>query len=209
MRFLLSSSDMYDNEICGADCGEDSQNRLIFRVFRLISAVFWVFRVPLTPSFVADAREQSAALPRVPACGKRQIAPEANDRYSVPYESGAGHRYHISYKIEQIKYNIWFLFFLRLFSSVGLWGRSWGNCGVKRRSFIGYDRSFALPARDTLASSRYSLCLPRKTPRLCQTNAPPKHDRFQIAPGIFIVLFCILRLRQYFLLGRLRPPCSE
>ena len=26
-----------------------------------------------------DAREQSAALPRVPACGKRQIAPSAND----------------------------------------------------------------------------------------------------------------------------------
>ena len=54
MRFLLSSSDMYDNEICGADCGEDSQNRLIFRVFRLFSAIFWVFRVPLTPSFVGS-----------------------------------------------------------------------------------------------------------------------------------------------------------
>ena len=39
---------------CGVNCGEDSQNRLIFRVFRLISAVFEVFRVPLTPSFVGS-----------------------------------------------------------------------------------------------------------------------------------------------------------
>ena len=54
MRFWSLSSDMYDNVICGADCGEDRQNRLIFRVFRLISAVFEVFRVPLTPSFVGS-----------------------------------------------------------------------------------------------------------------------------------------------------------
>ena len=45
---------MYDNMICGADCGEDSQNRLNFRVFWLISAAFEVFRVPLTPSFVGS-----------------------------------------------------------------------------------------------------------------------------------------------------------
>ena len=84
------------------------------------------------------------------------------------------HGYHILYKECVSKYNIWFLFFLRLFSPFGLWGKLWGNCGGKRRSFIGYNQFFALPARDTLASSPYSLCLRRKTLRLCQTNAPPK-----------------------------------
>ena len=158
MRFCSLPSDMYDNEICGVDCGEDRQNRLIFRVFRLISAIFGVFRVPLTPSFVADA-----------------IAPSANNRYSVPYESSyPSQLYHILYKECASKYNIWFLFYLRLFSPFGLWGELWGNCGGKRRSFIGYNRSFALPARDTLASSPYSLCLPRKTLRLYRTSAPPK-----------------------------------
>ena len=97
--------------------GKKVKIRRFYRVFRLFSAIFWVFRVPLTPSFVADAREQSAALPRVPACGKRQIAPAANNRYSVPCESSyPSHRYHISYKIEQIKYNIWFLFYMAIFN---------------------------------------------------------------------------------------------
>ena len=32
-----------------------------------------------------------------------------------------------------------------------MWGRSWGDCGVKRRYFIGYNRSFALPVRDISA----------------------------------------------------------
>ena len=54
MRFCSLPFDMYDNMICGVDRGEDRQNRLIFRVFRLISAVFEVFRVPLTPSFVGS-----------------------------------------------------------------------------------------------------------------------------------------------------------
>ena len=44
MRFCSLPFDMYDNMICGVDRGEDRQNRLIFRVFRLISAVFEVLQ---------------------------------------------------------------------------------------------------------------------------------------------------------------------
>ena len=55
--------------------------------------------MPLTPSFVADA-----------------IAPVANNRYSVPYESSyPSHGYHILYKVKQIGYNIWFLFYMACF----------------------------------------------------------------------------------------------
>ena len=57
--------------------------------------LFQIWSPPLTPSFVADA-----------------IAPSANNRYSVPYESSyPSHGYHILYKDRASKYNIWFLFY--------------------------------------------------------------------------------------------------
>ena len=67
-----------------------------------------------------------------------------------------------------------FCFIWRVLSSRSLWGRSWGNCGAKGRRFIGYNRSFAPLARDTLSSSRYSLCPRRRTSRPCRTNDPPR-----------------------------------
>ena len=45
---------------------------------------------------------------------KSQFASDSVIRW---FESSyPSHGYHILYKIEQIKYNIWFLFFMRLFS---------------------------------------------------------------------------------------------
>ena len=84
------------------------------------------------------------------------------------------HGYHILYKECASKYNIWFLFYLAGFILPFIVGKIVGYFGAKGRRFIGYNRSFAPLARDTLSSSRYSLCPRRRTSRPCRTNDPPR-----------------------------------
>ena len=73
--------------------------------------LFQIWSPPLTPSFVADA-----------------IAPAANNRYSVPYESSyPSHRRYMLCCIEDIyaKYSV--LFFVRKLLCKKLWGSLWGE----------------------------------------------------------------------------------
>ena len=111
---------MYDNEICGVDCGEDSQNRLNFRVFRLISAIFLGFQSASDsvirwfessyPSHFGIIRTSSLfvgcsdyfCIWTISADGKARrdaIAPWANDRYSV----GLRPPYGLFFMIEDFK----------------------------------------------------------------------------------------------------------
>ena len=121
-----------------------AKNRHFYGFFARFWAIFGVLQRTLTPSFV----------------GSNPATPATDTIYcirNIPPNTIYG-----------------FCFFCGFFLPFDCGVNCGVNCGVKKAFFIGYIRSFVLPARDTLASSPYSLCLPRKTLRLCRTSAPPK-----------------------------------